>query len=426
MQIKEKAKAENKYIFIDAFATWCVPCAAMDKKVYTNDTVANFFNEKFLSVKVQMDKTDHDNETVRSWYKDAESLSKQYKVSAYPSLIFLSPSGKIVDMDMGYKEVPVFLQMAKRALVPGKKYDDPYSEYDTLISQFKQKIYSYEKIPYMVDCALKLGDRNTAIKLMGIHLQFANTLPKEKRYVKENIEMWNKFSWEVNTPIFKFFYNDGGLIDAVMQMKGYAENLIDNCIRTQFVYPFLKSQNKDTAINMVGMYQMNNKPVQANKAEADWKKLEKDITVAVDSYYAEKNVLFAKTEWYKRYDNYDKSSWFSLQYLRKYFSFKNGNYNIINNDAFDAFKYSTEKKVIDGFIELMEKTMKVQHVDCAYLDTYANLLYKAGKRDKAIFWELKAADQATGAYSVKKEVYKKVAEQMTKGEPTWEAVWGYK
>jgi thiol:disulfide interchange protein len=32
-QVKEKAKAENKYIFMDCYATWCGPCKAMDKNV---------------------------------------------------------------------------------------------------------------------------------------------------------------------------------------------------------------------------------------------------------------------------------------------------------------------------------------------------------------------------------------------------------
>src|SRR5438105_903166 len=31
-QVKAKAKAESKYIFIDAYATWCGPCMKMDKK----------------------------------------------------------------------------------------------------------------------------------------------------------------------------------------------------------------------------------------------------------------------------------------------------------------------------------------------------------------------------------------------------------
>src|SRR5687768_11107058 len=71
-QVKEKAKQENKYIFIDAFTTWCGPCKMMDKNVYANDTVGDYFNQHFISVKAQMDKSKNDNEQVQSWYNDAE------------------------------------------------------------------------------------------------------------------------------------------------------------------------------------------------------------------------------------------------------------------------------------------------------------------------------------------------------------------
>src|SRR5688500_9082633 len=59
-QVKQKAKQENKNIFLDCFASWCIPCRAMDKDIYTNDTVGNVMNDKFICVKVQMDKTSID------------------------------------------------------------------------------------------------------------------------------------------------------------------------------------------------------------------------------------------------------------------------------------------------------------------------------------------------------------------------------
>src|SRR5947209_10417068 len=61
-QIVQKAKAENKYIFVDCFATWCRPCLEMDRKIFPLQNIGNFFNENFISVRLQMDTSAKDNE----------------------------------------------------------------------------------------------------------------------------------------------------------------------------------------------------------------------------------------------------------------------------------------------------------------------------------------------------------------------------
>ena len=42
--ILEKAKKENKIIYLDCYTTWCGPCKWMAKNVFTNDTAADFYN----------------------------------------------------------------------------------------------------------------------------------------------------------------------------------------------------------------------------------------------------------------------------------------------------------------------------------------------------------------------------------------------
>ena len=44
----EKAKEENKLIFLDAYASWCGPCKRMSKSVFTDEKVGEFFNANFI------------------------------------------------------------------------------------------------------------------------------------------------------------------------------------------------------------------------------------------------------------------------------------------------------------------------------------------------------------------------------------------
>jgi hypothetical protein len=68
-------------------------------------------------------------------------------------------------------------------------------------------------------------------------------------------------------------------------------------------------------------------------------------------------------------------------------------------DALDWSKRSFNDKPIPG-----------------YMDTYANILYKMGKKDDAITWEQKAADLSAGD---EKAGYQSTIEKMKKGEKTW-------
>ncbi len=118
-EAQEKAKAEDKLIFVDAYASWCGPCKRMSSTVFTQDKAGAFFNANFINVKIDMEKPEN-----------AEFAGK-YPVSAYPTLMFLDATGKLVTKDVGAKEVDALLEFARRALGKSDKsadYEKAYAE----------------------------------------------------------------------------------------------------------------------------------------------------------------------------------------------------------------------------------------------------------------------------------------------------------
>src|ERR1700760_3185564 len=89
-QIKEIAKKEGKYIFVDCFATWCGPCKEMDKSIYPLQIVGDSVNRHFISVKVQIDTSKNDDEYTKSWYRQAKYLADLYHVNSLPTFLFFS------------------------------------------------------------------------------------------------------------------------------------------------------------------------------------------------------------------------------------------------------------------------------------------------------------------------------------------------
>jgi hypothetical protein len=156
--------------------------------------------------------------------------------------------------------------------------------------------------------------------------------------------------------------------------------------------------------------------------EADWNKLEKLIKEKYGVSYAKRNVLSAKVEWYNRLANFVAYTRTALDYLNKYYSIQDDNdaYRV-NYYAWDAFKYSNDKKVIDGFIKWMAKAVQRKPDYPLLLDTYAQLLYKAGKTDAALYWEGKAIEASIGVYEPRKKSYQSTLEKMKEGQPTYGA-----
>jgi len=78
--IVEKALQENKLIFVDCYTDWCGPCKILSGQVFTRDSVADFFNTRFVNAKFEMEKD-----------TDGKARHQQWNVKGYPTLLFIDP-----------------------------------------------------------------------------------------------------------------------------------------------------------------------------------------------------------------------------------------------------------------------------------------------------------------------------------------------
>lgn len=88
----KRAIEQQRLVFVDLYADWCVPCRIMDKNVYTDPTVASLLNTRFLSVKLDADSQDSivcdgQKNTVQRCYFDV------WELNALPALVLVAPNG---------------------------------------------------------------------------------------------------------------------------------------------------------------------------------------------------------------------------------------------------------------------------------------------------------------------------------------------
>ncbi len=96
-----EAKAQDKPIFIDTYTTWCGPCKRMAKMVFTQQAVGDYYNENFVNVKIDMEKT------------EGLKFGKKYPVSAFPTLYFIDNNGKVLHKVKGAQPADKFVALGK-------------------------------------------------------------------------------------------------------------------------------------------------------------------------------------------------------------------------------------------------------------------------------------------------------------------------
>ena len=99
------AKNEGKKVFIDTYAPWCVPCKKM-KKVFVDPELADYFNEHFVNVQINMDG------------KLGSQMHAEYQVVFLPTLLFLDSDGRVL-----YRRDQ--LMTASELLSAGKMVNEP-------------------------------------------------------------------------------------------------------------------------------------------------------------------------------------------------------------------------------------------------------------------------------------------------------------
>jgi tetratricopeptide (TPR) repeat protein len=86
-----------------------------------------------------------------------------------------------------------------------------------------------------------------------------------------------------------------------------------------------------------------------------------------------------------------------------------------NNDAWMVFQQSSDAQLLQHALSWSEKLVQKDPHDAAAIDTYANILYKLGKKDDALSWEQKAVAIDPGNKDIA-DAY----EKMKNGQKTWE------
>jgi thioredoxin-related protein len=411
----EKAKKENKFIFVDCYATWCGPCKQMDKEVYTQKNVGEILNPKFISVKVQMDKTEKDNEITKKWYPVVKEFREQYSIEGYPSYLFFNSAGMLAYKALGFQDAKVFVETVKEALT------DPEARYQRDVEKFKSGQLVYTYMPDLARQAKDKKDEELATEIAKhFKEKYLDKLNDDEVFTKGNLGFLMVFQPELlktNDRYFQFFYQHPDLADSIIDGAIYGRKHIAKLI-TQLV--ITKEEIGDKIYK-------DGKPITDPKP--NWSAIHKSVKKKYGRKYYD--LLFPDNEirFYEEAQDWRNAMKYVNVRIKKYppqsngFSFgvQYGDVWTVNHWAWNFFLQCNDKELLQKALAWSDLAISLEDkpsTKANYIDTKANLLYKIGNIKEAIELEEKALELSKDVTYTHDNI-QKVLTKMKAGLPTW-------
>jgi hypothetical protein len=258
---------------------------------------------------------------------------------------------------------------------------DPGLRYSELLGQYIDGKRDAAFLKKLSIAAMQAGDKPGVILASNAYLASLT-----KPYSADDLAYIMQMTAKTSDAGFTIIKENAADIDKA-QGPRTAENKIMNIIYNEAIAPAVTGQ----------------------QPTPDWTSLQ--TRVAPFGALGDEILLRAKTIHYINHPDWQQFVAAADEYVSKY-----GEHirtEDLNQFAWKAFENINDKEALAKAAKWSELSVK-QMQEPAYLDTYANLLYKCGRANEAIDIQQKAVTLSNG-----NEEMKQTLEKMKRGEPTW-------
>ena len=185
-------------------------------------------------------------------------------------------------------------------------------------------------------------------------------------------------------------------VDAVLG-TGTADAIVQSIIMREEVYPLIFPGNVVSVKDL---------------QEPDWNVINRTLQAKYPAQAA--SVLaYSKVVFYQRKNDWDQFGPAVVAYMKL-----DGNTvsdDQLNEFAWKVFQNCSDETCLQNALDWSKRSFEVSNTP-GFIDTYANILYRLGKKDEALEWEQKAKDLVPES---DKAGYQQTIDKMKAGEKTW-------
>ncbi len=327
--IRQKAKKENKHIMVDAYTTWCGPCKWMSANVFTDPEVGKFFNAKYVSYKLDMEKG------------EGLDFASTYGIRAYPTIVYFSPNGEMVHKTVGAVEGEAFIAYGTDALDPSKQLYTLQKKYEA----------GNNEPTFLRNFALALQAAYEEDLVGEVANKYLASQSKDKWIEEENWEFIQQFTDSPDSEPFKYVMENEAKFREKHGDDG-VDDLINRLVGNEMM-KVIESQDEEA--------------LEAYKA-----KLKKTTPEDADAQIARLEYAFYS-------QNEEKSFKYAKIYLDKYAE----NWDELNQAAWTYFETTDDVTILNASLKWAEKSVEMDK-NWYNTDTQANLLHKLGRHKEAL------------------------------------------
>lgn len=321
----DKARAEGKLVFLDAYTSWCGPCKLLSRNTFPDSAVGVFFNQHFVCAKIDMEKG------------EGPKLAENFSVNVYPTLIFADASGNLVHRAVGYHLPEQLIELGKKAIDPS-----------TQIGGLQKRYMGGDRNPDFL--LLYLEALSTAYDPQAGPVANQYLATQTDYSVPSNMEMIARYSDDPKSAAFQYLVKNKTAFE-----KKYGIEFVATRIQSVFDQYLLLNPKMDWAQTetLVRSTFPEDADMKASLFKMSWYRNREDVP----------GFLSAASEHYEKYncENADE----------------------LNEIAWVFYKNTEDKTYLKKALKWAEKSVKI-YESFYNLDTVASLQAKLGQKKSAI------------------------------------------
>jgi len=416
-EIIAKAQQTGKPIFVDVYTAWCGPCRKMSNEVFSQEKVGQTYNANFICCKIDAEKG------------DGIEVAKKYQVKMYPTYLFVKPNGELFYNDVGARDAQNFITLSKSALL---EMNDP----KPLSAWDKEYLVKKEDPAFLLsymEKRVKLGLSNASL-----FDEYLKLIPENERTSEKVVDLYSKEGSSLRINSFAYqnlLANKGKFVCSMFgQIFKYLHDGINNSINDAS-----KTKNQQLlteAINIFDQIPNLKAIIQKDELYMSYYKItgESDkyfkhasgycnnylMKMSVDSLKGVDNIACQKFEEKLKLGHFvlmDSSEISKFRFVFKNMA-KAKISQSLNEMAWDAFIKCSDQNILQDALSWSKRSIEIIPEIAGNYDTYANLLYKVGRKKEALKYE----NEALGRVSKNDKQYnefQEVIRKMKAGEKTW-------